>query len=77
MDHHRHVLAAVRAAARNCILPRFRHLGVGEVDQKSDFADLVTIADTEAEAERLFTSRARSRLSRARGLLLHPLAPPD
>lgn len=51
MDHHRaKVLAAIRTAARAHVLPRFRHLAVGEVDQKSGFADLVTIADTEAEA---------------------------
>ena len=50
MDHREQVLAAVRAAAKDCVLPRFRHLAAGQVDQKSDFADLVTVADTEAEA---------------------------
>lgn len=50
MDHRAAVLQAVRAAAAAQVLPRFRHLGAGEVDQKSDFADLVTVADTEAEA---------------------------
>ena len=45
-----HVLQAVRAAGKAAVLPRFRRLGVGEVSQKTDFADLVTVADTEAEA---------------------------
>ena len=44
------VLQAVRAAAKVAVLPRFRSLGAGEVSQKTDFADLVTVADTEAEA---------------------------
>ncbi|MDZ4311909.1 MAG: inositol monophosphatase [Cypionkella sp.] len=44
------VLQAVRAAGKAAVLPRFRALGVGEVSQKTDFADLVTVADTEAEA---------------------------
>lgn len=44
------VLQAVRAAGKAVVLPRFRSLGVGEVAQKTDFADLVTVADTEAEA---------------------------
>ncbi|OYU40255.1 MAG: inositol phosphatase [Pseudorhodobacter sp. PARRP1] len=44
------VLQAVRAAGKVAVLPRFRALGAGEVAQKSDFADLVTVADTEAEA---------------------------
>lgn len=50
MDLQAEVLKAVREAARICILPRFRRLSVDEVDQKSDFADLVTVADREAEA---------------------------
>ncbi|MDB5660588.1 MAG: inositol monophosphatase [Cypionkella sp.] len=44
------VLQAVRAAAKAAVLPRFRSLGAGDVAQKTDFADLVTVADTEAEA---------------------------
>ena len=44
------ILQAVRAAGRAAVLPRFRALAVGEVSQKTDFADLVTVADTEAEA---------------------------
>jgi fructose-1,6-bisphosphatase/inositol monophosphatase family enzyme len=40
---------AVREAARLAILPRFRKLVEGEVSQKTGPADLVTIADTEAE----------------------------
>ncbi len=44
------VLQAVRAAGKAAVLPRFRALGAGEVSQKTDFADLVTVADTEAEA---------------------------
>lgn len=44
------VLQAVRAAGRAAVLPRFRALGADEVSQKRDFADLVTVADTEAEA---------------------------
>lgn len=41
---------AVRAAARVCILPRFRALSAGDVAEKSGPNDLVTVADTEAEA---------------------------
>lgn len=44
------LVEALRAAARSEILPRFRALGAGEVAVKSHFADLVTIADTAAEA---------------------------
>lgn len=44
------LLEAVRAAARQAILPRFRNLAEGEIGQKSGPADLVTLADTEAEA---------------------------
>lgn len=44
------VLQAVRAAAKAAVLPRFRALHSAEVSQKRDFADLVTVADTEAEA---------------------------
>jgi fructose-1,6-bisphosphatase/inositol monophosphatase family enzyme len=45
------IVAAVRRAARTCILPRFRNLAEGEVGTKSGPADLVTLADTEAEAQ--------------------------
>lgn len=44
------LLEAVREAARRAILPRFRNLAEGDVSQKSGPADLVTLADTEAEA---------------------------
>lgn len=44
------VLAAVRAAARAKILPRFGQLASAEVTAKAAFDDLVTIADVEAEA---------------------------
>lgn len=44
------VLAAVRTAGKAAVLPRFRALAADEVSQKRDFADLVTVADTEAEA---------------------------
>lgn len=42
--------AAAREAARRAILPRFRALEEGQVSTKSGPADLVTVADTEAEA---------------------------
>jgi len=45
------IVAAVRDAARARILPRFRALAPGDVHAKSGPADLVTRADTEAEAE--------------------------
>ena len=44
------VLQAVRVAGKAAVVPRFRSLAAGEVAQKTDFADLVTVADTEAEA---------------------------
>ena len=44
------VLQAVRAAAKTVILPRFRQLDAGEIAAKANFEDLVTVADTEAEA---------------------------
>lgn len=50
MAHLAIILAAVRAAGKTAVLPRFRALEHDEVQQKRDFADLVTIADTEAEA---------------------------
>ncbi len=49
MEHRDHVLAAIRQAARQVILPRYRHLDRGDVSAKADPDDLVTIADTEAE----------------------------
>lgn len=42
--------AAAREAARAAIRPRFRALEAGQVSTKSGPADLVTVADTEAEA---------------------------
>lgn len=50
MDRHSLLVTALRAAARQVVLPRFRHLEAGEVGVKTDPTDLVTIADTEAEA---------------------------
>lgn len=45
------IIAAVRAAAKARVLPRFRALAEGEVATKSSHSDLVTRADTEAEAD--------------------------
>ncbi|MBW7922687.1 MAG: inositol monophosphatase [Rubellimicrobium sp.] len=45
------LVSAVRVAARERILPRFRALAPGDVHTKSGPADLVTRADTEAEAQ--------------------------
>lgn len=45
------IVSAVRRAAQVCILPRFRNLAEGEIGTKSGPADLVTLADTEAEAQ--------------------------
>lgn len=44
------LINVLREAARAEILPRFRRLGAGDIDRKSHFADLVTVADTAAEA---------------------------
>jgi fructose-1,6-bisphosphatase/inositol monophosphatase family enzyme len=44
------LVSAMRAAAEEEILPRFRNLGAAEIGQKTHFADLVTVADTAAEA---------------------------
>lgn len=44
------LLNLVRRAARAEIMPRFRQLDSGDIDQKKDEMDLVTAADTEAEA---------------------------
>lgn len=43
------LIAAVRETARTEIMPRFRRLGAGDVDTKSDPGDLVTVADRAAE----------------------------
>nr|WP_246849368.1 inositol monophosphatase [Rubellimicrobium arenae] len=45
------LLAAVREAARDRIMPRFRALEAADISTKSGPADLVTLADTEAEAQ--------------------------
>jgi len=45
------LIEIVRAAARDCVMPRFRRLGVADVAAKSGPTDLVTLADTEAEAQ--------------------------
>lgn len=44
------LLNAVREAARTLIMPRFRALAPGDISTKSGPTDLVTLADTEAEA---------------------------
>ncbi|MDQ2091531.1 inositol monophosphatase family protein [Marimonas arenosa] len=44
------LIQAVRRAARAEILPRFRNLAAGQISQKSGPQDLVTEADTAAEA---------------------------
>lgn len=44
------IVGIVRAAGRDCVLPRFRNLGADDVSAKSAPDDLVTLADTEAEA---------------------------
>lgn len=44
------LIDALRAAARAAVLPRFRALDADQITTKSHFADLVTVADTEAEA---------------------------
>ncbi len=43
------LIAAVRAAARTEILPRFRRLAPGDIDTKTSPSDLVTVADRAAE----------------------------
>ena len=45
------LLVAVREAARTRIMPRFRALSPSDISTKSGPADLVTLADTEAEAQ--------------------------
>ena len=44
------LLQAVRDAARTRIMPRFRGMSPADISTKSGPADLVTLADTEAEA---------------------------
>ena len=44
------IVEIVRAAAQAEILPRFRRLGDGTVKEKTSDQDLVTVADTAAEA---------------------------
>ena len=46
----------IRRAAKAEIMPRFRTLDVGDIDTKRDENDLVTAADTAAEACLLYTS---------------------
>jgi fructose-1,6-bisphosphatase/inositol monophosphatase family enzyme len=50
IDAIRTVAEALRDAARQEVLPRFRRLGAGEVREKSSPLDLVTDADVAAEA---------------------------
>jgi fructose-1,6-bisphosphatase/inositol monophosphatase family enzyme len=45
------LLSVVREAARTRIMPRFRSLSPADISTKSGPADLVTLADTEAEAQ--------------------------
>ncbi len=45
------IIRIMRQAARTCILPRFQRLGAADVSTKSGPSDLVTLADTEAEAQ--------------------------
>ncbi|WP_161555955.1 inositol monophosphatase family protein [Mangrovicoccus ximenensis] len=44
------LVALVRQAGKEIILPRFRNLAGAEIDAKGDPTDLVTVADREAEA---------------------------
>lgn len=44
------IINLIRRAARAEIMPRFRRLDAGDIDQKKDENDLVTQADTAAEA---------------------------
>ncbi len=50
MDYRQAVRQAVRAASASVILPRFRQLSSAQISEKRNFEDLVTVADTEAEA---------------------------
>lgn len=49
-DEERRLIDAVRGVAAREILPRFRALGDDDIDTKSSSDDLVTVADTAAEA---------------------------
>jgi len=49
-DQKTRILELVRSAAQAEIMPRFRRLDAGEIDTKRDETDLVTAADTGAEA---------------------------
>ncbi len=49
------IITATREVAAAEILPRFRNLAAGDIDAKSTFDDLVTVADT--AAERALTAR--------------------
>ncbi|MEM7490278.1 MAG: inositol monophosphatase [Pseudomonadota bacterium] len=44
------IIDATRAVVAAEILPRFRNLGQDDIDEKATFDDLVTVADTAAEA---------------------------
>ena len=57
-DHHEAIIAIIRAAARDCILPRFQRLAAADINTKSGPSDLVTLADTEAEAQMTVALRA-------------------
>ncbi|WP_220748329.1 MULTISPECIES: inositol monophosphatase [Jannaschia] len=48
-DQTRALIDAVRDVAATEILPRFRNLGDGDIDAKTTFDDLVTVADRAAE----------------------------
>jgi len=52
------LIEIVRRAARDHILPRFRSLAAHEISTKSGPGDLVTLADTEAEAAMTLAIRA-------------------
>ena len=51
------IVSAVRTVAAAEIVPRFRNLDAGQIDAKSTFDDLVTVADT--AAERALTAAVR------------------
>jgi fructose-1,6-bisphosphatase/inositol monophosphatase family enzyme len=52
------IVRIIRDAARTCILPRFQRLAAADVSTKSGPTDLVTLADTEAEAQMTAALRA-------------------
>ncbi len=47
-EHHETVVALMRQVARDIVLPRFRNLAAGEIEEKAP-DDFVTIADRESE----------------------------